>query len=77
MSGENNTMEKNKSKGWFLAAVAFTIVCILQVIGLIRYVGRLPDDRLGIGLSVVTIVVFALAAILFFIRWNKDRSART
>jgi hypothetical protein len=67
-------MEKSKSKGWLIGAVALTVACIFQVIGLIRYVGRLPDDRLGIVLSVVTIVAFALAAFGFFIRWNKEKS---
>jgi len=67
-------MKKSKSKGWLIGTVALSIACIFQVIGLIRYVGRLPDDRLGIVLFVVTIVAFALAAFGFYIRWKKDKS---
>ena len=66
-------MEKSKSKGWLIGAVILTVALVFQVIFLIRYVGRLPDDRLGIILSVVTIVAFALAAFGFFIRWKKEK----
>lgn len=66
-------MEKSKAKGWLLGAVAAAIACILQVIGLIRYVGRLPDDRLGIGLYIVTIIAFGIAAIGFLIRWTREK----
>jgi hypothetical protein len=73
MSGEK-IMKKSNPKGWLIGAVALTFACILQVIFLIRYVGRLPDDRLGIVLSVITILAFALAAFGFFIRWNKEKA---
>jgi hypothetical protein len=69
-------MKESKPKGWLIGAVALTVACIFQVIFLIRYVGRLPDDRLGIVLSAITIVAFALAAIGFFIRWNKEKSKK-
>lgn len=68
-------MEKSKSKGWFLGAVAAAIACILQVIGLTRYIGRLPGDWLGIGLYIITIIAFGLAALGFFIRWNEEKQA--
>jgi len=73
MSGGNKTMEKSKSKGWFLGAVALIIACILQIIGLSRYVGRLPEDWVGIVIYTVTVVAFGLAAIGFFIQWKKEK----
>lgn len=66
-------MKKSNPKSWLIGAVALTCACIFQVIGLIRYVDRLPGDRLGIVLSVITIVALALAAFGFLIRWNKEK----
>lgn len=49
------------------------VACVLQITGLIRYLGRLPEDRLGITLYVITIVAFALVSIEHFARWRKER----
>jgi len=38
------TEMKSKTKGWLIGAAAAIIACILQVIRLIRYLGRLPED---------------------------------
>jgi hypothetical protein len=46
---------------------------LLQITGLARYLRRLPDDRLGIALYIVTIVAFALVSIEHFARWRKER----
>jgi hypothetical protein len=61
-----------KSRNMLIAAVCSTVACLLQVIGLIRYLSRLPDDWVGIGLYIATIVAFALGAIGFYGRWAKE-----
>jgi len=66
-------MEKSEAKGWLLGAVAAAIACLLQVVTLLRYVRRLPDDTVGIVIYCVTVVAFALAAIGFLIRWKKEK----
>lgn len=75
MSGGSKTMKKPKSRSFLITSVAAAIACILQVFALIRYVGRLPDDWIGIVIYSVTVVAFALAAIGFYIRWNKEKAA--
>ena len=52
--------------GW-LAAVA----AIFQIIGLVRYVNRLPDDWIGITLYAITLVAFVLVSIGSFIQANQ------
>ena len=49
-----------RKKGALVAAVSAVTACILQIIGLILYVGRLPEDWVGIGLYGATIFAFAL-----------------
>ncbi len=49
--------------GW-LAAIA----AIFQMIGLIRYINRLPDDWIGIALYAITLVAFVLVSIGSFIQ---------
>jgi hypothetical protein len=61
-----------KPKGMLVAAVVFAIVCLFQIVSLVRYLERLPGDRLGIGMHIVTIILFAVAAIIFYIRWRRE-----
>lgn len=63
-----------KSRTTFLVGILSGVACLLQITGLVRYLHRLPDDRLGIALYVVTIVAFALVSIEHFARWRKERS---
>ncbi|MFC1985877.1 hypothetical protein ACFLWC_02650 [Chloroflexota bacterium] len=65
-------MRTLKSKGLLIAALSALIACILQVIGLIRYLGRLPEDWIGIGLYSTTIIAFLITAIGFFIQFRKQ-----
>jgi len=65
-------MRSLKSKGLLIAALSALIACILQIAGLIRYLGRLPEDWVGISLYSATIVAFLTAAIGFFIQWQKQ-----
>jgi hypothetical protein len=64
-------MKPTQSKNMLIGAVANVVACLLQIVGLVRYVGRLPDDRVGIGLYVVTAIAFALGAFGFYARWKK------
>lgn len=66
-------MGSRKSRTTLLVGILSVVACILQITGLIRYLGRLPDDRLGIALYMITIVAFALVSIEHFARWRKER----
>ena len=50
-------------------ALASTAACILQVIGLSRYVRRMPDDTFGIVVFTVAACAFGVGAIANYIRW--------
>ena len=62
-------------KNPLIMSVAASIACILQIIGLIRYIGRLPEDYVGISLFSITAVAFAIVSIGFFIQWRKQVSS--
>ncbi|HEY88084.1 MAG TPA: hypothetical protein G4O06_08755 [Dehalococcoidia bacterium] len=49
------------------------VVSILQVVGLARYISRLPDDWVGIGLYIATIIGFLLAGMGFTIQWRQEK----
>jgi uncharacterized membrane protein YhhN len=66
-------VKRGKSRTTFLVGVLSAVACLLQITGLARYVVRLPGDRLGIALYMVTIVAFALVALEHFARWRKER----
>lgn len=61
---------KGKYNRWLAAGAA--LACMLQVIGLLRYVNRLPDDWIGITLYIVTIVAFALVALGFYFQARQS-----
>ena len=67
-------MKIEKSRRLLILAVAAAIACILQVIGLVLYLCRLPNDWVGIGLYSATIIAFAVAAFGFFIQWRRQKS---
>jgi|GEM_PF-1388110 len=50
-------------------AVASTIACGLQIIGLTRYVQRMPDDTTGMVVFTVAACAFGVGAIANYIRW--------
>ena len=59
-----------KSKSWLIGTVCFAIGFIFQLYGTIRYIGRLPDDYIGIAIYSATTVFFAIAAIGFFANYR-------
>jgi hypothetical protein len=69
----NQGVKPTQSKNMLIGAVASALACLLQIVGLVRYVGRLPDDRVGIGLYVATAIAFALGAFGFYARWKKGK----
>jgi hypothetical protein len=51
------------------AATAF----ILEAVGTARYIPRLPDDWVGIGLYITTSLLFAIATFGFYVKWIQER----
>ena len=49
--------------GWFA-----TIASIFQIVGLIRYINRLPCDWIGIALYAITLIAFVLISLGSFIQ---------
>ena len=66
-------MKPRSSRTTFLVGVLSGVACLLQITGLMRYLERLPGDRLGITLYVITVIAFALISIEHFARWRKER----
>ncbi|UCC60768.1 MAG: hypothetical protein JSW38_10540 [Dehalococcoidia bacterium] len=58
-----------------LLIVAFCLIIafILQAIFLARYVGRLPDDWVGIGIFIAALIAFALVSVGYLIQWKSQR----
>ena len=66
-------MKTAGKKALLIASIAAALAFIFQVIGLVRYIGRLPDDLIGIVLYSVTIVAFACISLGFFVQWNRQK----
>jgi len=49
------------------------LACLLQIYALCRYVKRLSDDWIGIGLYIITIYAFAAISVGFFFQSRKQR----
>ena len=64
-------MKRNEAKRFRLFGWAAAIAAVLQAIGLIRYLNRLPDDWIGITLYAVTLLAFILVSIGSFIQVRK------
>ena len=65
-------MNESRSRGFLIGSGIAAVACILQIIGLLRYVERLPDDWVGLGLYFVTIIAFALVAFGFYIQSRRQ-----
>jgi hypothetical protein len=62
-----------KDSQFFLNATVFmVIITLLQVFGLVRYMDRLPQDWVGIGIYILTIVSFVIVALVFYSRGRKQ-----
>jgi hypothetical protein len=60
-------------QGHLFAALCSAFAFLLQSIGTVRYVWRLPDDWVGIGLYLTTAVLFAVIAVGFYGKWRSER----
>lgn len=66
-------MTFKKEKGFLAGALFSAAACVFQIIGLIRYLGRLANDWVGIALYIVTIAAFSVSAVGFFIQYRRRR----
>jgi hypothetical protein len=64
-----------KNTGSFrFASILMAVAALLQIFGLVRYLDRLPEDWVGIGFFIVTIVAFVVASFGFYVRWRSEKS---
>jgi uncharacterized membrane protein YhhN len=66
-------MGSASSGGLLVAASLLAAATVFQVIGLLRYLDRLPGDAVGIWLYAATIVVLLMAATRLFVAWRSGR----
>lgn len=55
-------------------AVIILIAAFAQLIGLVRYIGRLPRDLVGIGLYVSVACWLLVMALMLFRKWRRLRT---
>jgi hypothetical protein len=67
-------MKTISSKALLSLAIINTIICLIQIILLARYLDRLPDDTLGLVLGLAAIIAFAFVACYTFVQWLKSRN---
>jgi len=60
------------SNAFRIASIFMAITALVQIFGLVRYLDRLPEDWLGIGLYVVTIVALVIASFGFYVKWRQE-----
>ena len=53
--------------------VVFTVAGLLQGLVCVRYINRMSDDRPVIILYVAALVLFAIGAAFFYLKWIKER----
>ena len=66
------TMKPKETKRFRLFGWLAAIAAIFQMIGLIRYINRLPDDWIGITLYAITLVAFVLVSIGSFVQTRQN-----
>jgi len=64
-------MREERYRSMAAAAGIFLVAAILQFVLLLRYVERQPQDRLGIGLFIITTLGFLIAAYMFYVRCRR------
>ena len=55
-----------KHKNFILSFIAIAI--LFQIIGSIRYIMRMPNDWLGIGLYFITIILFSIVFTIILLK---------
>ena len=61
------------STGLLISMVVFTVAGLLQGLVCVRYINRMSDDRPVIILYVAALVLFAIGAAFFYLKWIKER----
>ncbi|MDY6893236.1 MAG: hypothetical protein SVO26_05945 [Chloroflexota bacterium] len=69
-------MKLKKSTGLLLAALFLAITAVLQGIALARYLTRMPEDWVGIGLYIAAVVLFTIASLGFSISWVREKRSQ-
>ncbi len=69
-------MNMKKSGRLWIFAILFSIGFVLQAYGTVRYVSRMPDDWVGIGLYILNTVLFGILAVGFYAGWIRQRRAK-
>jgi hypothetical protein len=64
-------MSPKLSERYPVLAISLTVACILQIIGTMRYIGRLPDDTFGVVLYIITCILYAVLATVHYFRWIR------
>ena len=54
----------NSGKNYLISIIV--IVLVFQIVGTVRYIMRLPNDWLGIGLYLITVILFTIVLTLLF-----------
>ena len=68
-------MKISNPKAYLIAGLCSILACLFQIIGLVRYLNRLPEDSLGIGLYILSIIAFTIGAMGFLLQWSKAKKA--
>ena len=66
-------MNKTNSNPFRVAAIFMAIMGVLQIVGLVRYLDRLPEDWIGIGLYILTIIAFVVASFGFYTKGRTEK----
>ena len=66
-------MKTIKPRTLKIIGICAALACLLQIYALCRYVKRLPDDWVGIGLHIITIYAFAAISAGFFFQYKKQK----
>jgi hypothetical protein len=62
-------MANENPKNKLVFAICLTVAFVLQLYGTIRYINRLPDDKVGVTLYVATTALFAVLAVVNYVQW--------
>ena len=75
-AGKADVVNTPRSQRSLVLAVSATVVCILQITALSRYVRRLSGDWVGIALYSVVVAALAISAIWSYVSWARTRGKR-
>jgi hypothetical protein len=65
-------MNSKKARNFRIFGWMAALAVLLQTIGLIRYINRLPEDWVGIMLYAITLLAFIAASAGAFLEARKD-----